>query len=70
MYFSSIFRSTVVDIQDIGQLMELCRKKAKVILVGDVGLNLKRSDFYAKELDFLIIQDLVELEDIKETLQK
>jgi predicted dehydrogenase/NADPH:quinone reductase-like Zn-dependent oxidoreductase len=31
-----------------------CRKKGRVVLVGDVGLNLKRSDFYQKELDFFI----------------
>ncbi|MDD5681614.1 MAG: Gfo/Idh/MocA family oxidoreductase, partial [Candidatus Omnitrophica bacterium] len=30
------------------------RKKGKVIIVGDVGLNLKRGDFYKKELDLLI----------------
>lgn len=32
----------------------MCRKKARVILVGDVGLDIKRADIYAKELDFLI----------------
>lgn len=32
----------------------MCRKKARVVLVGDVGLDLKRADFYVKELDFLI----------------
>lgn len=32
----------------------MCRRKARVVLVGDVGLELNRSDFYAKELDFLI----------------
>lgn len=32
----------------------MCRKKARVVLVGDVGLNLQRADFYVKELDFLI----------------
>ena len=32
----------------------MCRKKGRVVLVGDVGLNLNRSDFYAKEIDFLI----------------
>ena len=32
----------------------LCRKKGRVVLVGDVGLNLKRGDFYKKEIDFLI----------------
>ena len=38
----------------ISQAMQACRKKGRVVLVGDVGLDLKRSDFYAKELDFLI----------------
>lgn len=33
---------------------QVCRKKARVVLVGDVGLDLRREDFYAKELDFLI----------------
>jgi predicted dehydrogenase/threonine dehydrogenase-like Zn-dependent dehydrogenase len=32
----------------------MCRKKGRVVLVGDVGLNLKRADFYQKEIDFLI----------------
>jgi predicted dehydrogenase len=31
-----------------------CRKKGRVVLVGDVGLNLRRSDMYEKELDFRI----------------
>jgi len=31
-----------------------CRKKGRVILVGDVGLNLNREDFYSKEIDFLV----------------
>ena len=38
----------------ISQAMQACRKKGRVVLVGDVGLNLKRSDIYKKELDFLI----------------
>jgi predicted dehydrogenase/threonine dehydrogenase-like Zn-dependent dehydrogenase len=38
----------------ISQAMQACRKKGRVVLVGDVGLNLKRVDMYAKELDFLI----------------
>jgi predicted dehydrogenase/threonine dehydrogenase-like Zn-dependent dehydrogenase len=33
---------------------QMCRKKGRVVLVGDVGLNLNRSDFYLKELDFFI----------------
>ena len=32
----------------------MCRRKARVVLVGDVGLDLQRSDIYPKELDFLI----------------
>lgn len=38
----------------INQAMEMCRKKGKVIVVGDVNLNLKREEFYKKELDLLI----------------
>ena len=38
----------------VQQAMEITRKKGKVILVGDVGLGLKRSPFYEKEIDFLI----------------
>ena len=38
----------------ISQAMQACRKKGRVVLVGDVGLNLVRQDMYAKELDFLI----------------
>jgi predicted dehydrogenase/threonine dehydrogenase-like Zn-dependent dehydrogenase len=32
----------------------MCRKKGRVVLVGDVGLHLNRADFYQKELDFFI----------------
>ncbi|MDP5280682.1 bi-domain-containing oxidoreductase [Sphingomonas sp. DG1-23] len=38
----------------ISQAMRMSRKKGRVVLVGDVGLDLNRGDFYAKELDFLI----------------
>ncbi|MDH1109239.1 bi-domain-containing oxidoreductase [Pseudomonas otitidis] len=38
----------------ISLAMRACRKKGRVVLVGDVGLDLKREDFYRKELDFLI----------------
>lgn len=33
---------------------QMCRKKGRVVLVGDVGLHLNRDDFYQKELDFFI----------------
>lgn len=38
----------------IATAFKMCRKKARVILVGDVGLSLNRQDFYQKEIDFLI----------------
>lgn len=31
-----------------------CRRKGRVVVVGDVGLHLNRSDIYEKELDFFI----------------
>jgi predicted dehydrogenase/threonine dehydrogenase-like Zn-dependent dehydrogenase len=36
------------------QAMEITRKKGRVVIVGDVGLALKRSPFYEKEIDLLI----------------
>jgi predicted dehydrogenase/threonine dehydrogenase-like Zn-dependent dehydrogenase len=33
---------------------KMCRRKGRVVLVGDVGLHLNRADFYNKELDFFI----------------
>ena len=40
--------------QVVSTAFKLCRKKGRVVLVGDVGLALNRGDFYKKELDFLI----------------
>ncbi len=34
--------------------MGICRKKGKIVVVGDVGMNISRSPFYEKELDFTI----------------
>lgn len=38
----------------VSTAFKMCRKKGRVVLVGDVGLDLNRSDFYQKELDFRI----------------
>ncbi len=38
----------------LAQAFQACRKKARVVIVGDVGLDMARSDIYAKELDVLI----------------
>jgi predicted dehydrogenase/threonine dehydrogenase-like Zn-dependent dehydrogenase len=34
--------------------MQSCRKKGRVVVVGDVGLNLRRDDMYERELDLLM----------------
>ena len=38
----------------VQQAMEITRKKGRVVVVGSVGMGLKRSPFYEKEIDFLI----------------
>lgn len=38
----------------IHQSAQMCRKRARIVLVGVVDLNLKRSDFYEKELSFQV----------------
>ncbi|HEX3048425.1 MAG TPA: bi-domain-containing oxidoreductase [Bacillota bacterium] len=38
----------------VASAFTMCRKKGRVVLVGDVGLKLNRNDIYQKELDFLI----------------
>ncbi len=38
----------------VHQSAQACRKRGRIILVGVVGLNLRRSDFYDKELTFQV----------------
>ncbi|PIQ97619.1 MAG: oxidoreductase [Nitrospinae bacterium CG11_big_fil_rev_8_21_14_0_20_56_8] len=38
----------------VSTAFQMCRKKGRVVLVGDVGLHLRREDFYKNEIDFLI----------------
>ena len=38
----------------VHQAAEMCRKRGRIVLVGVVGLNLRRSDFYEKELIFQV----------------
>lgn len=40
--------------QVVSTAFKMCRKKGRVVLVGDVGLHLNRADFYQKEIDFFI----------------
>jgi predicted dehydrogenase/threonine dehydrogenase-like Zn-dependent dehydrogenase len=50
----TIVTAASADHRIISEAMQACRKKGRVVLVGDVGLNLNRGDFYRKEIDFLI----------------
>jgi predicted dehydrogenase/threonine dehydrogenase-like Zn-dependent dehydrogenase len=38
----------------IKQAAQMCRKRGRIVLVGVVGLDLKRADFYEKELNFQV----------------
>jgi predicted dehydrogenase/threonine dehydrogenase-like Zn-dependent dehydrogenase len=38
----------------ISQAANMCRKKGRIILIGVVGLNINRADFYEKELTFQV----------------
>jgi predicted dehydrogenase/threonine dehydrogenase-like Zn-dependent dehydrogenase len=38
----------------LGTALRMCRRKGRVVLVGDVPINFDRADVYAKEIDFLI----------------
>jgi predicted dehydrogenase len=38
----------------IHQAAQMCRKRGRIVLVGQVGLNLRRADFYEKELSFQV----------------
>ena len=38
----------------ISTAFKMCRKKGRVVLIGDVGLHLNREDIYTKELDFRV----------------
>lgn len=40
--------------QVTNQAMQLTRRRGKVVLVGDVGLNVERPEFYKKEIDLLM----------------
>ncbi len=38
----------------IHQACEMCRKRGRIVLVGVVGMNMRRDDFYKKELSFQV----------------
>ena len=38
----------------ISQSAKMCRKRGRIVLIGVVGLNISRSDFYEKEISFRV----------------
>ena len=49
-----LFTAATTSSEPLSQAFQICKKKGRVILVGVVGMEIKREDMYAKELDFLI----------------
>jgi predicted dehydrogenase/threonine dehydrogenase-like Zn-dependent dehydrogenase len=49
-----LFTAATGSSEPLSQSFQMCKKKGKVVLVGVVGMEIKREDMYAKELDFLI----------------
>ena len=40
--------------EPVEHVVTMCRKRGRIVLVGVVGLQLQRSDFYEKELSFQV----------------
>jgi len=38
----------------LNQSMKICRRKGKIVIVGAIGMDLQREDFYKKEIDLKI----------------
>jgi predicted dehydrogenase/threonine dehydrogenase-like Zn-dependent dehydrogenase len=49
-----IFTAATKSSEPLSQSFRMCRKKGRVVLVGASGMNIKRNDIYAKELDILM----------------
>lgn len=47
-----IIAATTASSEPVHQAANMCRKKGRIVLVGVTGLELSRSDFYEKELQF------------------
>lgn len=51
----AVIIAAATDSQDpVTHAAQMCRKRGRIVLVGVTGLNLKRSDFYEKELSFQV----------------
>jgi predicted dehydrogenase len=51
---AAIIYAATTSSEPVRQAMQMVRKRGRVVVVGAVGMELDRSPFYEKELDFLI----------------
>ena len=49
-----IITASSKDDEIISQSAKMCRKRGRIVLVGVVGLNISRADFYKKEISFQV----------------
>ena len=49
-----IITASTVSNEPVSQAARMCRKRGRIVLVGVVGLELSRADFYEKELSFQV----------------
>jgi len=49
-----LFTAATASSEPLSNAFKSCKRKGKVVLVGVSGMEIKRGDIYAKELDFLI----------------
>lgn len=49
-----IFTAATGNSEPLSQSFRMCKRKGRVVLVGVCGMEVRREDIYAKELDFLI----------------
>ena len=50
----ALFTAATGSSEPLSQAFKMCRRKGKVVMVGVSGMEIKREDLYAKELDFLM----------------
>lgn len=50
----TLFTAATGSSDPLSQAFKMCRRKGKVVMVGVSGMEIKREDLYAKELDFLM----------------
>lgn len=49
-----LITATTASNEPVHQAAQMCRKRGRIVLVGVVGLELSRADFYEKELSFQV----------------